>query len=198
MSDGEVVNHDRGCAMSDHGGGPPDAVPADVRHRTGQLLEQLRVYGAAYAELTRRFADHLGLHATDARALNEILVAEDQGDPLTPARLGARIGLSSGATTNLLHRLEQSGYVARARDRADRRSVTLRSSPGIAAPAGEFFAPLDGRLTALVASHDPARVDAVLAFLGTLNDDLADLLGTGEPRSTPYGGGPNDGPGAAR
>ena len=35
--------------------GPPDAVAADVRDRTGQLLERLRVYGAAYAELTRRW-----------------------------------------------------------------------------------------------------------------------------------------------
>lgn len=162
----------------------------EVRARTARLLEALRVYGATYTELTRRFADHLGLHPTDARAMNEILVAEDQGDPLTPARLGARIGLSSGATTNLLHRLERAGYVTRVRDRTDRRSVTLRSSPGIGAPAGEFFAPLDARLTALVTAHDPDQLDAFLDLLARLNTDLADLLGTPTPRSTPNGGGP--------
>lgn len=165
-----------------------------VRERTARLLEALRVYGGAYSELTRRFAHHLGLHATDARALNEILLAEDQGDPLTPARLGARIGLSSGATTNLLHRLEQAGHVERRRDRADRRSVTLRSSPGIAAPAEEFFAPLDDRLTALVARHDPAELERMLTLLGELNADLGDLLGTPVRRSAPFGGGP---PGSA-
>lgn len=71
--------------------------------------------------------------------------------------------------------------------------MTLRSSPGIAAPAGEFLAPLDHRLTALVARHDPAELERMLTLLGELNADLGDLLGAPVRRSTPFGGGPAGG-----
>ena len=158
--------------------------------RSTRLLDGLRVFGAAYAELTRRFAESLGLHSTDARALIEILTAEDQGAPLTPARLAERIGLSSGATTNLVNRLERAGYVTRSREHTDRRVVTLRSSPGIGQPAGEFFAPLASRFAELVARHPDGELDAFESFLAGLRDTMDELLGSpdGTARSEPRSG----------
>lgn len=164
--------------------------------RSTRLLDGLRVFGAAYAEFTRRFATSLGLHATDARALIEILTAEDQGTPLTPARLAERVGLSSGAATNLVNRLESAGYVGRSREHADRRVVTLRSSPGIGEPAGAFFAPLSSRFADLVGRHDESDLAAVESFLQGLRVTMDELLGVpaegsrSEPRSGRTGGAP--------
>lgn len=156
----------------DHGDLPRD----DVAARTGRVLDGLRTFGANYTEFTHRFANWLGLHATDAAALAEILYAEDKGAPLSPARLAERISLSSGATTNLVNRLERAGYVARSREHADRRIVTLRSSPDIVPPAVRFFGPFSGRLEALVDDYPPELTDRFEEFLHRLGEVLDDLL----------------------
>lgn len=162
----------------------------DPDDHSTRLLDGLRVFGAAYAEFTRRFAGSLGLHPTDARALIEVLTAEDQGTPLTPARLAERVGLSSGATTNLVNRLERAGYVTRSREHADRRVVTLRSSPGIGEPAAAFFAPLASGFADLVARHPDGELAAFESFLAGLRDTMDGLLGEApdRPRSEPRSG----------
>ena len=91
-------------------------------------MEELQAYGANFTELSRRFAAWQGLHSTDAAALLEISAAENRGDPLSPARLGQRISLSSGATTALLNRLEAAGHLVRTREHSDRRVVTLHTT----------------------------------------------------------------------
>ncbi len=148
----------------------------DVAARSASLLDGLRGFGANYTEFTRRFANWLGLHSTDATALVEILYAEDAGSPLSPARLAERIALTSGATTNLLNRLEGLGYVVRTREHTDRRVVTLRSSAGIQGPAREFFAPFSAGLAALVAEYPPEEIERFESFLGHLRSTMDDLL----------------------
>ncbi|RII13116.1 MarR family protein [Streptomyces sp. YIM 130001] len=142
-----------------------------------RVIDGLRAYGANYAEFTRRFAEWLGLHSTDAVALTEILFAEDQGQPLSPARLRARIGLSSGATTILLNRLEQAGHVVRTREATDGRVVTLRSSPDIRPRAEEFFGPYSTRMTAEMARYTPERLQEFEDFVGHLTRAMDALLG---------------------
>lgn len=85
----------------------------------------------------------------------EITAAEEKGTPLSPARLGERISLTSGATTALLNRLEKAGHIVRTRENADRRVVTLHSSAHVQDLADEFFGPLAVRLDAMMRSTRP-------------------------------------------
>ncbi len=147
----------------------PDKVFA---HRV-RLLGGLRSFGASYTELTQEFALSLGLRATDANAVVEIMYAEDLGVPLTPARLSERIGLTSGATAQLLNRLEDAGHITRTREETDRRKVTLRTSPSIVRPAVAFFATLGDHLDELVRRHDAAELDLVSTFLDELTHTMA-------------------------
>lgn len=126
---------------------------ASVPERRDGVLEGLRAYAAISAELSKCFAGTLGLHPTDASALIEILEAEERGAPLSPARLSRRIGLTSGATSSLLNRLEEAGHVVRSREHVDRRIVTLHSSPGVHEVADAFFGPLAKRLGAKMSSY---------------------------------------------
>jgi DNA-binding MarR family transcriptional regulator len=64
---------------------------------------------------------HLGINRSDGRALDIL----DQHGRLTAGRLAAESGLSSGAITTLLDRLERAGYVRRLRDEGDRRRVLV-------------------------------------------------------------------------
>lgn len=170
----------------------PDEVFA---HRV-RLLGGLRTFGAGYAELTQEFALSLGLRSTEAAAVVEILYAEDLGVPLTPARLSERIGLTSGATAQLLNRLEAAGHITRSREEADRRKVTLRTSPSIVPPARAFFATLGTHLDRLVRRHDAAELDLVAAFLDELTGTMAAAIE--ESRVRPQPGGPDAGPGRSR
>ncbi len=146
--------------------------PRDVGAHRERLLLGLRAFAGAYTELTRSFATWLGLHATDALALVEILTAEDGGVPLSPARLAERVGLSSGATATLVNRLEAAGYVVRSREHTDRRVVTLRAHATIAGPAREFFTPLAQRFDAMLGSHR----DEELRGAGDLLDEVGTTM----------------------
>ena len=158
------------------------ADPNDVPQATARLLDGLRAFGAHYSELTVRFANWLGLHSTDAAALVEILYAEDQGTALTPTQLSRRLTLTTGATTNLVNRLERLGFVVRSREHADRRIVTLRSGDRIVEHAREFFAPLVAPLEALVAQYPPRQREQFEDFLDRLRTTMAEILaGDGPP-----------------
>lgn len=141
-----------------------------------QLLGGIRALGADYADFTRGFAIWLGLHATDAAALVEILYAEDTGTPLSPVKLSERIGLTSGATTTLLNRLERAGHVIRSREHTDRRVVTLRTSTDIQGPAIQFFETLGRHLDALLAHHKPEQLTQVNAFFDDLHTTMKTAL----------------------
>jgi DNA-binding MarR family transcriptional regulator len=65
--------------------------------------------------------EYLGINRSDGRALDIL----DQHGRLTAGRLAAESGLSSGAITTLLDRLERAGYVRRLRDEGDRRRVLV-------------------------------------------------------------------------
>jgi DNA-binding MarR family transcriptional regulator len=137
-----------------------------------RLNEALRAYGASYTQLAREFAASEGLHSTDAIALVEILAAEERGTPLSPARLSDRIGLTAGATSTLLNRLESAGHVVRSRVHADRRVVTLHSTQKVQTIADDFFRPLGDRVAAVMAEHPPELLREFEKLLGDLRTTI--------------------------
>ncbi|GGN71724.1 hypothetical protein GCM10011610_12270 [Nocardia rhizosphaerihabitans] len=147
--------------------------PSDARAQHERLQEGLRAYGANYREFTRRFANWLGLHSTDAEALIEILTAEERGGTLSPARLSERISLSNSATTALLNRLEQAGHIVRSREHDDRRVITLRSTARIQTLADEFFGPLGAKVVdAVMDRYSPEELRRFEEFLADLRTTM--------------------------
>lgn len=88
--------------------------------------------------------------------------------PLSPARLGERIGLTSGATSSLLNRLEENGHIVRSRVHADRRVVTLLSTSEVQGVAHAFFEPLAVRLNAIMSSYSNEFLQQFETFLTDL------------------------------
>ena len=144
-----------------------------------RLLGGLRDHGVAFAELGRHFGTRMGLHTTDANAVVEILSAEERGTPLTQAALSRRIGLTPGATSSLLNRLEKAGHVTRVRDSVDRRLVTLRATAGVEGMLGHFFRPLIDRIDTMMADYSPEELAHaerfITGFVATMNSYLAEL-----------------------
>jgi DNA-binding MarR family transcriptional regulator len=134
--------------------------PPSQRER---VLDGLTAFGAAQSELLRLFARTKGMHVTDAAAVVQIIEHEDAGRLLTPARLAERIGLSPGATSILLSRLETAGFIDRTREHTDRRIVTLRSTKAINEAADAFFEPLAKQLNAALAEFTAKDLDLLLS-----------------------------------
>ena len=106
-------------------------------------------------------ADYLGVNPTDLRCLE--LVIADPG--LTPGRLAELAGLTSGAVTGVVDRLERAGYVVRRPDPADRRSVTLAPVPARAAEVAAAVAPLAAEIEALLQAGSASEREAIERFL---------------------------------
>jgi DNA-binding MarR family transcriptional regulator len=73
-----------------------------------------------------------GLNATDTKCVDLILRAPSGA--LTAGQLSSMTGLTTGAVTHIVDRLEKRGFVERQRDPADRRKVFLRVVPESLAP----------------------------------------------------------------
>lgn len=141
-----------------------------------RVMERLQEYAAAQSERGRDFARHMGLHTSDATAVVEIVRAEQKGRPITPARLARRIGLTTGATSILLNRLEDAGNITRARGHADRRVVTLHASTSMQRQAATLFAPTQELMMEVLRSHSLDELELVDHILAELT-----ALGAHEP-----------------
>ena len=104
---------------------------------------------------------HLGLSAADQRALG--IVA--RRGPLTAGTLARLTGLSPGAVTGLVDRLERGAHVTRAVDPGDRRRTLISALADPPAAVGEAFARLTQEMTAMVARYDEKETAAIVDYL---------------------------------
>ena len=118
-----------------------------------EVMEALRDWAVGFAELNQHMAAWMGLPGSDANALGQIVWAAESGEPLSPARLARRLGMTSGATTILLNRLEGAGLIGRTREHADRRRVTLRPSETGRERARAFTAFASTEIAATLRTH---------------------------------------------
>jgi DNA-binding MarR family transcriptional regulator len=82
-------------------------------------------YFGAASDFDERVAKQLKLSRTDVRCLDLI----GRLGPLTAGRLAEESGLTTGAVTFILDRLEEAGMVVRRRDTEDRRRVWVEIVP---------------------------------------------------------------------
>jgi DNA-binding MarR family transcriptional regulator len=149
------------------GGTPTDLYAFAVR---------LRRMNGEINRLVQGFAGDHGLHATDIQALAAIMDAEE---PMTPGGLRRHLGLTSGAVTACVDRLERAGHIRRVRESADRRVVHLRYEPDARAAARSYFRPLAGATEAARSRFGEQELAVVVRFLEALNEELAAVRPSG-------------------
>ena len=136
------------------------------------LVRLLREHAVEAERLGQAFADNHHMHPTDLNALLAVMQADRLGMPLTPGRLGQQLGLSSGATTAVIDRMERAGHVRRIRDERDRRRVTLHYGDAASAVCSAYFGPLGLRMDKLLSGYSAAELNVIRRFLV----DATDLL----------------------
>lgn len=131
----------------------------EMQEAIGRELRWASAYSVLFSHLMAR---RVGIHSTDLEA-HDILTLSG---PLPAGRLAELTGLTTGAVTTLIDRLEDAGLARREPDSADRRRVFVRSL----APPPEM-----SRLVAPEFEAMGERMDTLLNRYA--DDDLALILG---------------------
>jgi DNA-binding MarR family transcriptional regulator len=120
-----------------------------------QVMRDASGTGVLYSQAV---AERLGINATDLECLDHIVTK----GPITAGALAEATGLTTGAITGVIDRLERAGFAKREHDAQDRRKVMVRALPAVAKRIMPLFAPMERH---------------AMAALGTLSDDeLAKFL----------------------
>jgi DNA-binding MarR family transcriptional regulator len=141
---------------------------------TGSHPDDYRVV-VALRELTVRlnrlgadFAARNDLHATDLRAIIELLDAQRAGVAATPTWLADRLRLNTASVTALVDRLENMGHVQRTRDYPDRRRVRLTVTDSAQRLGEAYFGPLIERVLIILAGFRSPERMAIRRFLAEI------------------------------
>jgi DNA-binding MarR family transcriptional regulator len=116
-----------------------------------------------------QIAEHVGLSATDHKCLDLAVQAEH---PLTAGQIAELSGLSTGAVTGVIDRLERAGFVRRVRDPNDRRKVLVEVSRGSLARYGNAYEGLWSALDSALTGYTEDELKAVERFVVTMVEAL--------------------------
>ncbi|HEV3004224.1 MAG TPA: MarR family transcriptional regulator [Pirellulales bacterium] len=126
------------------------------------LLAALRNGGTHSMLFHALVAERLGLYATDHKCLDFLL----REGPITAGRLSELTGLTTGAITGIVDRLEQAGFVARQRDEQDRRKVIVQPDiRRIESEIGPLFASLARAARGLFSSYSDNELAVIHDFV---------------------------------
>ena len=118
----------------------------------------------AAVALNTAVSQAMALHPSEGLCLWHV-AESGYGEPVTAGRLAELTGLTTGAITGIIDRLESAGLVRRERDPADRRKVFIRPVAAGVAGMATLFAPMDADFIELAGRYGPKELDAILDYL---------------------------------
>ena len=94
--------------------------------------------------------------------------------PVTAGTIGEHTGLTTGAVTGLMDRLEKAGYVRRERDPSDRRKVVVHLLPNeqLDRLLAQAFGPFGEDMAKIAARYTPAEHRAIGDWVAATTEAL--------------------------
>jgi DNA-binding MarR family transcriptional regulator len=144
-------------------------------------LRRVNIQGSLFGQTV---AVRFGLSESDIEALESLI---DMGSA-TAGRLSELTGLTSGAVTRVVDRLEQAGYVRRVSDPTDRRRVVVEVVPEKVVAIEMALDRLDDASGPLVEGYTEEQLELIDEFLTRMADitraeadSMRDEVATGDP-----------------
>jgi len=138
----------------------------DRQEAVDEVVKALRSVNFRGSAFGQTVAIRIGLSESDVEAL-EVLV--DAG-AATAGRLAELMGLTTGAVTRLIDRLEQAGYVRRVPDPADRRRVIVEPVPERLAAVEPLLDSVAAATAREMAGLTPDQLELIGSFLQRVAD----------------------------
>ncbi len=140
-------------------------IAAAARRSRAELLDALdrvlRQVGAQSVLMSDTIAGRVGLNSTDLECLDLLFLA----GPTTAGRLAEHTGLTTGAMTAVLDRLERARFLRRRRDADDRRRVLVEVLPRALETLGPFYAPLATAMSRLHNRYGERELALIVEYL---------------------------------
>ena len=139
---------------------------AGARRSRRELVEEIltrliRRHSTAAVLFHHAIAERLGLGPTDHKCFD---LLRERG-AMTGSELATVTGLTTGAITGVVARLERAGYVRREPDPHDGRKQILTPSPERLRDLHAVFGPMHADAAALLEGFDTGQLTAIAEFL---------------------------------
>lgn len=126
-----------------------------------ELMQTGREMSAATIMFHSAVAERAGLSATEHKAMDIL----SRAGPLTAGEIAEHTGLTTGAVTGLVDRLEAAGFVRRAKDPNDRRKVIVEPILGeLQRVLGPIFIEMGRAVSVLYASYGETERQLLLDY----------------------------------
>ena len=132
-----------------------------------ELLEKFTNLGRRASTQTvflhQAIAQTIGLNATDTKCIDLILT--HPADSITAGQLSTMTGLTTGAVTHLLDRLEKRQIIKRVRDNEDRRRNFVRVNPQSLEPLMPHYEAMGKAYTDLVDRYNNEELQLICDYM---------------------------------
>ncbi|UYO02296.1 MarR family transcriptional regulator [Paenibacillus sp. PSB04] len=133
------------------------------------LTDELRNNSTATILFHQAIAAKLGINSTDHKCLDVIM----KNQPLTAGQLAALTGLTTGAVTGVLDRLEKVGYIFREQDPEDKRRVNIYMNQENAEKnIVPLFSSFAAEMNQLLSNYDDKELEFIIDFIRQCNQVL--------------------------
>jgi DNA-binding MarR family transcriptional regulator len=122
-----------------------------------RALKAVAEYGAHLALFRNAMSQWAGLSPTDMECLRFLFLE----GVATPSRLARQTGLTSGATTAMLDRLEKAGLVERRPNPDDRRGTLINPAESAARQVASWFESARAAQDELISSYSERELEIV-------------------------------------
>jgi DNA-binding MarR family transcriptional regulator len=140
---------------------PPLSRPKARAALLRELEHAVRRSSALGVIFGQTVASNAGVSSSDLECL-DFLNLEGR---VTAGRLAEVTGLTTGAITGVVDRLEKAGFVRRARDDSDRRKVFIEIVPENIARVGRFYEHLQRSMMQVWSTYSDTELKLLLRFM---------------------------------
>jgi DNA-binding MarR family transcriptional regulator len=135
--------------------------PSDRARLLAAVLQEVRRMTAQSVLISDAVSARFGLASSDLECLDLALLSGGA----TAGEFARATGLTTGAITGVIDRLERAGYVRREKDPADRRKVVVRARPAMTRRIAPVYDSLQREMTALWTRYRDGELELILDFL---------------------------------
>ncbi len=122
-----------------------------------RALMAVRDYGVNLTQFRNAMSEWAGLNVTDMECLRLLFIK----GIATPSELARHTGLTSGATTAMLDRLEKAGLIERRPNPDDRRGILITPAKSGAEKAASWFESARKAQDELISSYSESELEII-------------------------------------